>query len=229
MKSIKRIVGKTAFGKKLKKLLKKKSHNEKFRGSKNYWEERYKAAENSGAGSYGRLADFKAEILNDFVRENNIQTVLEFGVGDGNQLSLAKYPYYIGYDVSPTAIQLCKSRFKHDSTKEFHLIDTNKNPGLKAELVLSLDVLYHLIEDVVFEEYVRDLFASASRYVVIYSSNYDKQTAAHVRSRKFTRWIESNVSDAWRLIKVIKNKYPFDESNPDHTSISDFYIYRLEH
>jgi hypothetical protein len=33
----------------------------KFSGSKAYWENRYADGGNSGAGSYNRLADFKAE------------------------------------------------------------------------------------------------------------------------------------------------------------------------
>jgi len=40
--------------------------------SDEYWESRYKSGENSGAGSYGRLAKFKAKIINNFVSNNNI-------------------------------------------------------------------------------------------------------------------------------------------------------------
>ena len=41
----------------------------KFTTSKNYWEERYKTGGNSGAGSYDRLAKFKAQIINDFIKQ----------------------------------------------------------------------------------------------------------------------------------------------------------------
>src|SRR5579859_8234848 len=60
-----------------------------FRGSSTYWEERYRAGGNSGAGSYGRLAEFKAEVLNGFVHSRGIRSVVEFGCGDGAQLALA--------------------------------------------------------------------------------------------------------------------------------------------
>lgn len=79
----------------------------KFTNSKSYWESRYQKGGNSGFGSYGRLAKFKAEVLNDFVAKNSIQSVMEFGCGDGNQLKLAVYPKYIGLDVSPKAIKRC--------------------------------------------------------------------------------------------------------------------------
>jgi hypothetical protein len=35
-----------------------------FSGTQSYWEERYANGGNSGQGSAGQLADFKAEILN---------------------------------------------------------------------------------------------------------------------------------------------------------------------
>ncbi|MDR0569556.1 MAG: class I SAM-dependent methyltransferase [Spirochaetaceae bacterium] len=99
-----------------------------FPGSKAYWERRYAEGGNSGAGSYNRLAAFKAEMLNAFVRDNNIQTVMEFGCGDGNQLSLARYPRYTGFDVSETAVKLCKNRFKGDATKTFYLLNATPPP-----------------------------------------------------------------------------------------------------
>ena len=66
-----------------------------------YWENRYERGLTSGAGSYGRLAHFKAEVLNEYVNQNKILSVVEFGCGDGAQLSLAKYANYIGLDLSP--------------------------------------------------------------------------------------------------------------------------------
>jgi len=42
----------------------------------NYWENRYKNNGNSGAGSYGRLAEFKAEIINKFIADKNINSVI---------------------------------------------------------------------------------------------------------------------------------------------------------
>ncbi|HVZ33768.1 MAG TPA: class I SAM-dependent methyltransferase, partial [Polyangiaceae bacterium] len=81
------------------------------RSSGEYWERRYGLRMTSGPGSYGALAAFKAEILNGFVRQHRIESVLELGCGDGNQLALAEYPRYLGLDVSKTAIDLCVQRF----------------------------------------------------------------------------------------------------------------------
>lgn len=203
------------------------THKKKdFISSQLYWEKRYNANNNSGPGSYGRLAKFKAEVLNNFVSKHTINTVIEYGCGDGNQLTLAKYPKYIGFDVSNKALEICRELFKDDTTKAFyHTFDVSYN-SMKAELTLSLDVIYHLVEDALFETYMKRLFESSQNYVIIYSSNYNERSAPHVRSRKFTNWIDTNVSRDWDLIKVIKNKYPFKKSNPNQTSMSDFYIYK---
>lgn len=119
----------------------------KFPGSARYWETRYASGGTSGEGSYGELAAFKAEILNEFVAANNIASVIEFGCGDGNQLALARYPRYSGFDVSPQAVSLCRKRFAADPSKLFGLMDDYR--GEKADLGLSLDVVYHLVEDAV--------------------------------------------------------------------------------
>ena len=117
----------------------------RFEGSQHYWAARYAQGGTSGAGSYGRLAEFKAEVLNDFVRENDIRTVVEHGCGDGNQLALAAYPRYLGLDVTTEAVALCRSRFARDATKEFRTL--SEYGGERAEVALSLDVIFHLVED----------------------------------------------------------------------------------
>src|SRR5690349_19070542 len=90
-----------------------------FRGSADYWEERYTAGESSGMGSYGQFAEFKAAVINGFVAKNEVVSVTEFGCGDGNQLSLMRYPHYNGLDVSATVVQGCRERFRGDASKRF--------------------------------------------------------------------------------------------------------------
>ncbi len=200
-----------------------------FPGSQIYWELRYKNGKTSGAGSYNRLARFKADILNLFVKENNIKSVIDFGCGDGNQLSLSNYPMYIGFDVSHTAIRICKERFAGDKSKSFFLYDSlcfvDNHNIFQADLTISLDVIYHLIEDDVFNEYMKSLFSSSKKFVIIYSSNYNKNQTYHEKDREFTRWIELNAPN-WKLLKKIDNEYPYDPSGLDNTSKADFYIFK---
>ena len=195
-----------------------------FPGSEDYWTKRYISGENSGAGSYHKLAEFKAQVLNEFIREKQISTIIEYGCGDGNQLRLSEYPSYLGFDVSPEAILKCESIFTDDETKTFKLMDEFSNDT--AELTLSLDVVYHLIEDNVFLAHMERLFDSSTRFVIIYSSNMQKQSrlqAAHVRHRQFSKWIEENKPE-WHLTKHIPNRYPYT-GNDEKGSFADFYIY----
>jgi SAM-dependent methyltransferase len=193
-----------------------------FQGSGPFWEAVYREGGTSGPGSYGRLAEFKAEILNEFVRTRNIRTVIEFGCGDGAQLALARYPEYVGVDVATASIERCSSLFAHDATKRFYLSDKLPEHVGMFDLALSLDVIYHLVEDRVFDAYMRRLFDVSQRYVIIYASNYDAVTqASHVRHRKFTAWIEKNAPD-WRTDGVVPNRFPFDSKQPEETSCADF-------
>lgn len=196
-----------------------------FQGSSSFWDSVYRQGGTSGPGSYGRLARFKAEILNDFVRTRNVRTVIEFGCGDGAQLSLAKYPEYVGVDVSPIAVKRCSSLFANDLSKRFVLASALAGDLGRFDLALSLDVIYHLVEDQVFEEYMSRLFRLSQRYVVIYASNYDAWThALHVRHRKFTAWIDKNAPE-WQAAGFVANRFPADPLHPDETSFADFHFF----
>lgn len=195
-----------------------------FTTSEDYWEKRYAYGGDSGAGSYGQLAEYKAEVLNDFVVQHGISSVIEFGSGDGHQLSLAKYPEYVGVDVSETAVLACRQKFSGDSGKTF--VTLSEYSGQKADLALSLDVIFHLVEDESFTAYMKTLFDAADRFVIIYSSNTNEQhKAPHVRHRKFTDWADQNRTE-FPLIAYIPNIFPYDVNDPDNTSFADFYIFQ---
>lgn len=203
-------------------------NNFRFRDSQSYWQNRYKAGGLSGAGSYGRLAEFKAEFLNSFVSSHDIKSVIELGCGDGNQLSLAQYPRYIGVDVSQDAIRICREKFSGDPTKSFFQVTEQDQYSGACDLALSLDVLYHLVEDSVFDEYMSSLFSRSQKYIIVFSSNRNEQThSRHVRHREFTGWVEAN-APGWKLVQEIQNRYPFNAENPNETSLADFYVFERE-
>lgn len=209
------------------------SHKKHFNVA-GYWEKRYASGRNSGAGSYGRLARFKAQFLNYFVKKNKIQTVLEIGCGDGAQLSLADYPQYTGLDISRTIIQYCLQLYSHDSSKRFEVYDPkNFSPdSVQAELVLSLDVIYHLSNDEVYEKYLEHLFLASTRFVIIYSnSNRDQgdrlginESAGYVRLRDVLDDVEKRQPE-WCLVDAVPNSYPFSAVNPSNTSFADFFVF----
>lgn len=190
-----------------------------------YWEARYQAGGHSGAGSHGRLATFKADVLNALIHENGIASAIEFGCGDGNQLALLNIADYVGLDIAPAAIARCRARFAGEPGREFRPM-ANRAGLIAAELALSLDVVYHLVEDAVFADYMEALFAHAWRFVVIYASDIDHSWPSHhVRHRHFTAHVARHFPD-WTLAAIVPNIYPCDPNRPDETSFAAFHIYR---
>lgn len=153
--------------------------------------------------------------------------MIEWGCGDGNQLSLAEYPQYTGLDVSPCVIEKVKKQFANDKTKVFYEVsDFLENPS-SAELGLSLDVIYHLVNDEIFESYMRNLFTYAQKFAIIYSSNKDQPHTQHVRHRQFSSWVQKNAVE-WKFKTMIPNAYPYDENKPNESSFCDFYVYEKQ-
>lgn len=195
-----------------------------FTNSSDYWDKRYSDGRTSGMGSQGAFARMKADFINDFVREREIGSVVDFGAGDGNQLRLLDLPDYTGLDVSRTTVHRLSKMFHEDSTKRFlryHLRLHPASQGICADLGLSLDVIYHLVEDRIFEAHMRDLFACSRRWVIIYSSNVERppsRTLRHVRDREFTRFIDEELPE-WELDTVTRNPL-----RP--LSRSDFFVFR---
>lgn len=192
-----------------------------FRGSASYLERRYADGGTSGAGSYRASAEVKAAFLNDFVRALGVGSVVEFGCGDGNQLSLADYPAYIGLDVSRSAIALCQRRFAADPTKSFFLYDgacfTDRGGLFTADLALSRPPL-----SPDRGRGLRDLpDAPVRRRREVCDRLCDQRgkagTAPHVRHRRFTPWVEVHRRN-WHLLKVTQGP----RSGPD---CPDFFTY----
>ena len=184
---------------------------ENFHEIASFWDNRYKMGGDSGAGSYGDAATFKAEFVNGVARDYKVKSVIDFGCGDGNQLTLLYLDgvEYIGLDIAPEAISLCETKFKnHKSAPKFKLQESYEDFALSGfDLALSLDVLYHLTDDRTYFQYLDALF-SASHYVVIYSMNFeDPHWSGHSRPRNFTKDVESRFPGN-RLLKVMPSSVP---------------------
>ncbi|HTW71019.1 MAG TPA: class I SAM-dependent methyltransferase [Acetobacteraceae bacterium] len=186
-----------------------------------YWEQRYRAGGTSGAGSYGHMAAFKARMINGFIVDNAIASVLDLGCGDGNLLSMLDVPQYTGVDVAPAALACCGTKFPQRRFLPFSGLDSSE----RAELVLSIDVIFHLVEDAEFARYMHALFAHATRFVLIHSSNAERNwSSPHVRHRRFTDHV-ADCRPEWRLLAHLPNPYPFDADRPEETSFADFFVY----
>ncbi len=181
-----------------------------------YWEDRYLSGGTSGEGSYGVKAIYKANELNKITKQYDLKTVIEFGCGDGNNLELYDYKKYIGLDVSRTAIKLCMNKYSMDSDTSFVYYEPEyfKSGGIIADLSISFEVLFHLVENNIYEKYLEDLFNSTKKYVLIFASNEDRGRNNHMVYREFTR----DIPNDFRLIKKI-------ETPKSLNMIADFYLF----
>jgi hypothetical protein len=144
-------------------------------------------------------------------------------------LSLLDVNTYIGLDVSTTIIQQCISKFKSDKTKSFFIYYSESFADnqhiFKSDAAFSIDVIFHLVEYVLFKKYLEDLFSSALKLVVIYGADLDyNPKTEHELYRKFTMYIENKFPE-WKLEKVIKNRYPSKDYKDQNGSLSDFFFY----
>lgn len=191
----------------------------RYPGSQRYWERRYAQGGDSGAGSSGVLAEYKAGVLNAFVEKHGIQTVVELGCGDGQQLLLAKYPAYTGLDISPSAVARCRERFSGNTGKTFAVYDPERFEPVdfQADLAISLEVIFHLTEERVYQLYMQHLFALAQRWVVVFSSDEADRSGGifpHFRQRKFS----DDVPEGWVLRERVGNPHR-------ERSVSDFFVF----
>lgn len=196
----------------------------RFRGSSNYWEERYRLGGESGEGSRGASAEYKASVINRFITQHGVRSLIEFGCGDGVQLAMFNTAAYTGVDVSQTVIQQCRKRFSDDTGKTFILNSDYK--GECADLAVSLDVIFHLVEDPVYNAYLDRLFTAAKRYVLIYSTSADLRNTGipHVRHRDVA-------ADVSRLFPQFERMTLEEESLPppvrfDRGLPTRFFIYQ---
>jgi hypothetical protein len=191
--------------------------------SENYWEKRYLSGGISGSGSMGLLAAFKAKIINSVAEELLATGAIEFGCGDGYQLGMFKFERYLGLDPSISAIQLCKKMYDKDPTKRFKIL--SKYDTEKDDVSLSLDVIFHLVEDDIFYKHLQQLFVAARKAVIIYSSNFNAARMYHERHRCFSEVIDQ-LFPKWELRNCIINEFPYGQNKKiESVSRSNFYIY----
>jgi hypothetical protein len=125
-------------------------------------------------------------------------------------------------DIAPAAVDRCLKLFEGDPAKKFALYDpVSFHPeSVRAEVGLSMEVIFHLTEDDLYEQYLRHLFAAATRFVVIFSSDEAGLSGGrfpHFKSRHFTSDIPWLAPD-WHYTRLIQNPHR-------DISISDFHIF----
>ncbi|MDM5146780.1 class I SAM-dependent methyltransferase [Candidatus Persebacteraceae bacterium Df01] len=141
-------------------------------------------------------------MLNTLLAQYNITDIIDFGCGDGNQISMLRgIDSYLGIDVSAEAIKLCQQWCKNIANPRWMLLSDYRSET--AEAALSLDVIYHLVEESIYEQHLHLLFGAAQQLVVIYGEDKDLiPTTKHILHRKFTDWIKQYYPQ-WCLANTI--------------------------
>lgn len=101
----------------------------------------------SGTGSYTTPADEYVNFIIDFVKKNNISSILDIGCGDfsiGNRIT-SELPgvLYLGVDIFDEIIDFNKKKYGTNNI-DFKKIDTTLNKVPNAELLLIREVFQHL-------------------------------------------------------------------------------------
>ncbi len=195
-----------------------------------YWDNRYKGGGTSGRGNEGDLLGFKIGTLSNYVSMLEPKNIIDLGCGDGEVVKRAMFSCpYTGVDVSPAAVAKCRKEIgKKIRTYSFFMNDAIGRKFWYTpagyDVALSLDVIYHLIDQARYDAYMRDLTSLSRSAIIIFSSNFESPVGpAWTRHRRFATWME-NHAQRWKLADTIRN--PFPERGDGRGSHSDFYLYR---
>lgn len=178
-----------------------------------YWDKRYSNGGTSGMGSQGFEAILKANVINKFIDIYKFRTIVELGCGDGVNLQLYNIPIsYCGYDISPKAVELCNQRVK---SLKFYFTSKMDEIDFGADVCLSLDVYYHLIDDKVFQDYCNLLFNGGWKYIIVYTIDTDSEfihtgekQAEHLKQRSFTNEYQKY---EWELVSMLSGYKSSDD------------------
>ena len=148
--------------------------------SKQYWNNRYLRGGNSGGGSYGEQLDKKMEYISKL---SGVFSISEIGCGDFNfgKRVTQMFPEatYTGSDVSDVIVR------RNTALYGRHGFTFNTEDVPTADLVLCVDVLFHVLDDKECEELINKLEKLWTKYLIVTAYERDEELNTHVRIRKF--------------------------------------------
>lgn len=130
-----------------------------------YWDERYANDGTSGEGSIGGNRDWKWSVVERFVPFYT--SVLDVGCGDLSFWEGRECEDYTGIDISKTIIE---NNIKRRPKWKFICINSEKRiNGLKKEVVLCLDVLFHIMDSKIFIKTLYNICYYSKNYIFIHT------------------------------------------------------------
>lgn len=139
----------------------------------NYWKTR---ANFSGNGSRGDLLRFKINFLNEFIKDNNISSILDFGCGDLHLARELNVDEYVGLDIveRPKPQNVASKSFTL-KIKRFDEVSEQRS----FDLCMSIDVFFHILKDEedYLKAYIDNMVNHSSKFVIIYAHDSDDPNA----------------------------------------------------
>ena len=148
---------------------------------RDYWNNRYARGSTSGDGSYGEKLEEKLRWLSGITE---IDSISEYGCGDFNfgkrLVEMFKPKKYTGMDVSSIIIER-----NQEAYPEHEWLPVGDLP--QADLVLCVDVLFHVSNEDEVEKILQQLERAWVRYLVItaYEREQTEKLSPHVYIRPF--------------------------------------------
>ncbi len=132
---------------------------------KKYWDTHYRTGGESGRGSVGSFRKWKWKVINQYLNIKD-KSVLDVGCGDLSFVKGKKFHDYLGLDISPTIIE--RNREKRPDLNFF--VNDVTRPNLQAkqyDVVLCMDLLFHIMTDEGFENLLRNLSHWTGEYLFL--------------------------------------------------------------
>ena len=189
------------------------------RRDRRYWNRRYKRNLGSGSGSRGALAQYKVEFINDIFERLEVGSCLDFGAGDGFVASGLQARQLEVTDISKVARKQLSTEYGLRVVHPFCL-------NLKRyDMVISLDVLFHITSQKEFLRYMRKMTAMADRYILIYSAVKLplSRIPEHMANNDFMSFMHTERE--WKILEEFDSPHSFDSAKPHTTSPSRFVLY----
>jgi hypothetical protein len=132
------------------------------------WEKRYREGRVRCKGSQGPHKRFKHQIIDLYAGPIAHASVIDVGCGDARFWTWKKKPKaYAGIDVSLSALTRLMRIIP--GARVYNVSSAELVPGLEAEVVLCLDLIFHLMDAQTVQATITNLTKYSSKWIFIYT------------------------------------------------------------
>lgn len=132
------------------------------------WDEHYKSGGKSGDPSdYMKSREWKHALIAKYCDIKN-NSIIDVGCGDLQFWQGRKPAKYIGIDISQTIIDAHTEKYPD---RQFICASSDESLDISADMVMCFDMLWHIIDDDVYIETLKNIRRYSKKYIMIYTWN----------------------------------------------------------